>query len=100
MATHNHHYGHQLRAGGGDSYLFPNGAAANIVDLEMEDIQTGAVIFADDVTEEDTLPEYLNANFPADMNASTPSFDEKDTDADADKVIQHLSVAPADTVLN
>lgn len=87
-------------AGGGDSYPFPNGAAANAVDLEMEDIQTGAVTFADDGTEQDALSEYLNANFPADTDALTPSFDEEDTDADADTVIQNLSIVPADTVLD
>jgi len=87
-------------AGGGDSYPFPADGAANVVDLEQEDIQTGNVTSADNGTEQDALAEYLFENFPADQDATTPTYDEADVDADADTKIQNLSVVPADTVLN
>lgn len=86
-------------ASGGDSYPFPSGAAANIVDLEQEGIQTGEQTFADDGTEQDALAEYLFTNFPADMDEATPAYSVADSDAENDSAIQNLSKVAADTVI-
>ncbi|TQV68160.1 bifunctional metallophosphatase/5'-nucleotidase [Exilibacterium tricleocarpae] len=87
-------------AGGGDRYPFPADAGANVVDLRQSGVQTGFATFADDGTEQDALAEYLNANFPADADAGTPAYDEADTEAEDDRIIQNLSVVAADTVLD
>lgn len=50
-------------ASGGDGFPFPEGDAANIVQLETEDTATGTFTFADDGTEQDVLAEYMAANF-------------------------------------
>lgn len=87
-------------AGGGDRYPFPSGAAANIVDLEADGVQTGNTVFADDGTEQDALAEYMFTNFPADDSDATPSFSVEDVSAEQDVTIQNLSKVAADTVLS
>lgn len=79
-------------ATGGDSYPFPSGPDANLVDLQTEGVQTGDLSFADDGTEQDALAEYLNDNFPADDSDATPAYDAADTPASEDTVIRNLSV--------
>ncbi len=86
-------------AGGGDSYPFPADGAANVVDLEMENVQTGSQTFADDGTEQDAFAEYLNANFPADDDDATPAYSVEDVGAASDITIQNLDEVPFDTVL-
>ena len=79
-------------AGGGDDYPFPDGAAANRVDLYdldgdgFNDGATGGATFADDGTEQDALAEYLLANFTVD----TP-FDAVDAGPALDNRIQNLA---------
>ena len=64
-------------AGGGDGYPFPQGASANRVDLDQDDAaaRTGVATFAPDGSEQDTLAEFLAANFPNAANA----YNEADT---------------------
>jgi 2',3'-cyclic-nucleotide 2'-phosphodiesterase (5'-nucleotidase family) len=79
-------------AGGGDDYPFPDGAAANRVDLYdldgdgVNDGATGGATFADDGTEQDALAEYLLANFTVDM-----PFDAVDVGPALDNRIQNLA---------
>ena len=77
-------------AGGGDDYPFPVDMAANVVDLEEEGVQSGDMTFADNGTEQDALAEYLNSNFPADADDTTPSFSDADTVVAEDNVIVNL----------
>lgn len=86
-------------AEGGDQYPFPAGPAAAVFDLEMEGVQTGSQTFVDDGTEQDALAEYLSANFPADQDAATPSYNVQDIPASNDQNIQNLAVIAEDTVL-
>ena len=86
-------------AGGGDDYPFPEGEAANRVDLVTEDEEnpapesrTGEATFAPDGSEQDALAEYLATNFN-----ETP-FNNEDTSPESDTRIQNLSVRE-DTVL-
>lgn len=80
-------------AGGGDDYPFPQGDAANRVDLddldgdgEEDGRLTGAATFAEDGTEQDALAEYLAENFGDVDNA----FDEADLGAGLDGRIVQL----------
>lgn len=80
-------------AGGGDGYPFPQGDAANRVDLddlngdgEKDGRLTGVATFAEDGTEQDALAEYLAANFGDADNA----FDEEDLGAGLDTRIVQL----------
>lgn len=86
-------------AGGGDSYPFPSGAAANVVELEQEGVQTGNTTFADNGTEQDALAEYLFVNYPADESDATASYSVEDVDAVQDTTIQNLEMVAEDTVI-
>lgn len=89
-------------AGGGDSYPFPADVAANVVDLEEEDVQSGNATFADNGTEQDALSEYLYSNFPidaVDTGDAFPAYTDTDTTAADDTRIQNLNAVPADTIL-
>jgi 2',3'-cyclic-nucleotide 2'-phosphodiesterase (5'-nucleotidase family) len=88
-------------AGGGDSYPFPNDVAANVIDLEEEDVQSGNTTFADNGTEQDALSEYLYSNFPVDavdVGNALPAYSEADTDAVDDTRIQNIDVT-VDTII-
>ena len=61
-------------AEGGDDYPFPTDAAANVVNLEREGVQSGTFTFADDGSEQDALAEYLAANY-GDLSAAFASDD-------------------------
>ncbi|WP_214644959.1 choice-of-anchor I family protein [Tritonibacter litoralis] len=86
-------------AGGGDDYPFPQGEAANRVDLddldgdgEEDGRLTGAATFAEDGTEQDALAEYLAENFGDVDNA----FDEEDLGAGLDTRIVQLEQGGVD----
>ncbi len=74
-------------AEGGDDYPFPTDAAANVVNLVQEGVQTGAFTFADDGTEQDVLAEYFAANYP---DSNSP-FDQADTPVSEDTRIINLA---------
>ncbi|WP_299391708.1 5'-nucleotidase C-terminal domain-containing protein [Pelagibius sp.] len=83
---------------GGDSYPFPDFAAADpdfadVVQLKDVLSDAGASDFADPGSEQDALAEFLLANF------STTPFGEADTDAADDTRIQNLNER-SDTVLD
>lgn len=85
-------------ASGGDNYPFPD-LSSDRVDL-VDDMASpsGVATFAADGSEQDALAEYLAANFPADEDASTPTFSREDTSPLQDNRIQNLQDRP-DTVL-
>ncbi len=72
-------------AGGGDGYPFPQGEAADRVDLIDEGVRSGAATFADDGTEQDALAEYLAAAY------SVTAYSEAETEISEDMRIQNLN---------
>ncbi|MGB3492814.1 MAG: 5'-nucleotidase C-terminal domain-containing protein [Elainellaceae cyanobacterium] len=75
-------------AGGGDGYPFPEFDGTDRVDLvdAFGNTSTGVATFAEDGTEQDALAEYL-----AEFYSDEP-FDEEETSAENDVVIQNLSI--------
>ena len=71
-----------------------------MVDLEEEDVQSGAMTFADNGTEQGTLAEYLNENFLAGGDDATPAYSVEDVDAANDTAIQNLNEVAVGTVLD
>lgn len=88
-------------AGGGDGYPFPQGDAANRVDLDDLDgdgvddgAATGAATFAFDGTEQDALAEFLAATFADPASA----YDAEDTGPVGDTRIQNLLYRSDDVI--
>ncbi|MTJ47785.1 bifunctional metallophosphatase/5'-nucleotidase [Dolichospermum sp. UHCC 0259] len=84
-------------AGGGDNYPFPE-FGENRVDLTQpsNDTRTGVATFAADGSEQDTLAEFLAANFPIGGNKA---FNIVETPPEGDTRIQNLNFRE-DTVLD
>lgn len=83
-------------AGGGDNYPFPE-FGENRVDLTqpINATRTGVATFAADASEQDTLAEFLAANFPV---AGNKAFNIVETPPEGDTRIQNLNFRE-DTVL-